>query len=32
MARAVDVAVFILRQHGHMTAMKLQKLVYYAQA
>jgi uncharacterized phage-associated protein len=27
-----DVAAFILRQHGPMTAMKLQKLVYYAQA
>jgi uncharacterized phage-associated protein len=28
----LDVAAFILRSHGPMTAMKLQKLVYYAQA
>jgi uncharacterized phage-associated protein len=27
-----DVAVYILRKQGKMTAMKLQKLVYYAQA
>ena len=27
-----DVAAFILQQHGEMTAMKLQKLVYYSQA
>ena len=27
-----DVAAFILKQHGEMTAMKLQKLVYYSQA
>jgi uncharacterized phage-associated protein len=27
-----DVAVYILRKQGRMTAMKLQKLVYYAQA
>jgi uncharacterized phage-associated protein len=27
-----DVAAFILEQHGEMTAMKLQKLVYYSQA
>jgi len=27
-----DVAAYILRQHGPMTAMKLQKLVYYSQA
>jgi uncharacterized phage-associated protein len=27
-----DVAVYILRKQGPMTAMKLQKLVYYAQA
>lgn len=27
-----DVAAFILRQQGEMTAMKLQKLVYYSQA
>jgi uncharacterized phage-associated protein len=29
---AHDVAAFILQQHGEMTAMKLQKLVYYSQA
>jgi uncharacterized phage-associated protein len=27
-----DVAAFILQQHGEMSAMKLQKLVYYSQA
>lgn len=27
-----DVAAYILRRHGRMSAMKLQKLVYYAQA
>jgi uncharacterized phage-associated protein len=32
MASADDVAVYILRKQGPMTAMKLQKLVYYAQA
>lgn len=32
MARAVDVAVYILDKCGTMTAMKLQKLVYYSQA
>lgn len=30
--RAVDVAAFILQRMGEMTAMKLQKLVYYSQA
>lgn len=29
---AEDVAVYILKKHGPMSAMKLQKLVYYAQA
>lgn len=29
---ALDVAAYILRQKGEMTAMKLQKLVYYCQA
>ena len=29
---AHDVAAFILEQHGQMSAMKLQKLVYYSQA
>jgi len=29
---AFDVAKYILTQHGEMTAMKLQKLVYYSQA
>src|SRR6267142_182405 len=29
---AHDVAAFILKQRGEMTAMKLQKLVYYCQA
>jgi uncharacterized phage-associated protein len=32
MARAIDVAKYILHQVGGMTAMKLQKLVYYSQA
>jgi uncharacterized phage-associated protein len=32
MATVRDVAAYILRQQGPMTAMKLQKLVYYAQA
>jgi uncharacterized phage-associated protein len=32
MARAVDVADYILGHLGAMSAMKLQKLVYYAQA
>jgi uncharacterized phage-associated protein len=32
MANAKDVAAYILAEHGGMTAMKLQKLVYYAQA
>jgi uncharacterized phage-associated protein len=32
MARAVDVAKYILTKTGEMTAMKLQKLVYYSQA
>lgn len=32
MASALDVAAYILRQQGPMTAMKLQKLVYYSQA
>jgi uncharacterized phage-associated protein len=32
MARAVDVARYILSKAGEMTAMKLQKLVYYSQA
>lgn len=32
MATAHDVAAYILRNHGEMTAMKLQKLVYYSQA
>lgn len=32
MASVKDVAAFILRECGEMTAMKLQKLVYYAQA
>lgn len=30
--RAIDVADYILQAHGAMSAMKLQKLVYYAQA
>lgn len=32
MTRAVDVAKYVLEKTGPMTAMKLQKLVYYAQA
>lgn len=32
MATVFDVAAYILEQQGEMTAMKLQKLVYYAQA
>lgn len=32
MIRAVDVAEYILAQMGSMTAMKLEKLVYYSQA
>lgn len=32
MANVFDVAKFILEQHGKMTTMKLQKLVYYSQA
>lgn len=32
MATAHDVAAYILRSHGRMTAMTLQKLVYYAEA
>ena len=32
MASVTDVAAFILRERGQMTAMKLQKLVYYSQA
>ncbi len=33
MVSALDVAAFILREHGHsMTTWKLQKLVYYCQA
>ena len=32
MATAHDVAAYILEQLGELTAMKLQKLVYYAQA
>lgn len=32
MARVLDVAQYILQQKGPMTAMKLQKLVYYSQA
>ena len=32
MISALDVAAFILREKGAMTAMKLQKLVYYSQA
>lgn len=32
MAKVLDVAVYILESRGPMTAMKLQKLVYYAQA
>jgi uncharacterized phage-associated protein len=32
MASAHDVAAYILSRQGRMTAMKLQKLVYYSQA
>jgi len=32
MASVHDVAAYILERHGPMTAMKLQKLVYYSQA
>ena len=32
MATAHDVAAYILREQGEMTAMKLEKLVYYSQA
>ena len=32
MASVHDVAAYILRRRGRMTAMKLQKLVYYSQA
>jgi uncharacterized phage-associated protein len=32
MANVYDVARFILKQHGELSAMKLQKLVYYSQA
>jgi uncharacterized phage-associated protein len=32
MASVLDVAAYILKAHGPMTAMKLQKLVYYCQA
>lgn len=32
MAHVLDVAAYILDKHGPMTAMKLQKLVYYCQA
>jgi uncharacterized phage-associated protein len=32
MASAHDVAAYILERHGPISAMKLQKLVYYAQA
>jgi uncharacterized phage-associated protein len=32
MAQAVDVAKYILTKTGEMTAMKLQKLIYYSQA
>lgn len=32
MASALDVAAYILEKRGSMTAMKLQKLVYYSQA
>lgn len=32
MASVIDVAAYILGHHGTMTAMKLQKLVYYSQA
>ena len=32
MANAFDVAAYILEKKGEMTTLKLQKLVYYAQA
>ena len=32
MANVFDVAQYILHKHGPMTAMKLQKIVYYSQA
>jgi len=32
MAGVLDVAAYILNKHGPMTAMKLQKIVYYCQA
>lgn len=32
MANVHDVAAYLLKKHGPMTAMKLQKLVYYGQA
>jgi uncharacterized phage-associated protein len=32
MATAHDIAAYVLRKQGEMTAMKLQKLVYYSQA
>ncbi len=32
MATVHDVAAYILRRHGPMSAMKLQKIVYYSQA
>jgi uncharacterized phage-associated protein len=32
MADVFDIAYYVLRKQGEMTAMKLQKLVYYAQA
>ena len=32
MITVLDVAAYILRKHGPMTAMKLQKVVYYCQA
>lgn len=32
MANVLDVAKYILRQQGEMTAMKLHKLIYYSQA
>lgn len=32
MANVHDVAAYILKNHGEMTAMKLQKLAYYSQA
>ena len=32
MVSAHDVAAYILEEHGPLSAMKLQKLVYYSQA